>query len=504
MRITNKMMTNNALYNINNNKNLMDNLANQYSTGKKINRPSDDPIVAVRALKLRTNVSELNQYVGKNIPDAFNWMEVTEGSLKVINSVVSSMNTYCNQGANETLTADDRDKIVANLNQYVNQIYQEGSTNYAGRYVFSGFKTNTPLIFNEGTERYEYNISEPLDPKNFQILSVVNGSKDMKELDINNLGAWDDTMPHTDEVYRLTVGYRELSEGYFDGTDPKTVTLSFKDATGTLHELSSDDGSISVKSVVDMDAYSVGDMEVNFIPETGEFIIGNGMKELMEKGSNINCSYVKDTFKENDLRPEHYFDCVAYDKELKAATTYTKENQEIKYEVNYNQKLTINTQGSDVFTNVLERMVAEITDAVKAVTEVEEKMSQLDKKLADASLTSEQKNKLEAIKEQLKSEYTLKTDLMTKAFQRGLSVTQSEQENVNVALADLGGRYKRLQLIESRLEDQTTDTTELLSKNEDADLTDTIVKYSSADTVYNASLSAAAKLVQSSLLDYLR
>ena len=61
MRITNKMMTNNVLHNINNNKNLLSTLENQYSTGKKIQKPSDDPIIAVRALKLRTNLSELNQ-----------------------------------------------------------------------------------------------------------------------------------------------------------------------------------------------------------------------------------------------------------------------------------------------------------------------------------------------------------------------------------------------------------------------------------------------------------
>ena len=67
MRITNKMMTNNALYNINNNKNLLSNLEQQYSSGKKITKPSDDPIVAVRALKFRTNLAELNQYYEKNI-----------------------------------------------------------------------------------------------------------------------------------------------------------------------------------------------------------------------------------------------------------------------------------------------------------------------------------------------------------------------------------------------------------------------------------------------------
>ena len=67
MRITNKMMTNNMLHNINTNKNHMSNLENKYASGMEIQKPSDDPIVAVRALKLRSNLSELNQYYQKNI-----------------------------------------------------------------------------------------------------------------------------------------------------------------------------------------------------------------------------------------------------------------------------------------------------------------------------------------------------------------------------------------------------------------------------------------------------
>ena len=54
MRITNKMMTNNMLHNINTNKTNMTNLENKYASGMAIQKPSDDPIVAVRALKLRT------------------------------------------------------------------------------------------------------------------------------------------------------------------------------------------------------------------------------------------------------------------------------------------------------------------------------------------------------------------------------------------------------------------------------------------------------------------
>ena len=122
MRITNKMMTNNVLHNINNNKNLLSTLENQYSTGKKIQKPSDDPIIAVRALKLRTNLSEITQYTEKNIPDALSWMDTTESSLDVVNEILRQMNTYCNQGANDTLTAEDRKSIVENLHSSDNQL----------------------------------------------------------------------------------------------------------------------------------------------------------------------------------------------------------------------------------------------------------------------------------------------------------------------------------------------------------------------------------------------
>ena len=37
---------------------------------KKISRPSDDPVIAIRALRLRSSLSQINQYYEKNIPDA--------------------------------------------------------------------------------------------------------------------------------------------------------------------------------------------------------------------------------------------------------------------------------------------------------------------------------------------------------------------------------------------------------------------------------------------------
>ena len=500
MRITNKMMTNNALYNINNNKNLLSNLEQQYSSGKKITKPSDDPIVAVRALKFRTNLAELNQYYEKNIPDALAWMDVTESALNTVNSIITSMNTYCNQGANDYPTAEDRNAIATNLEQLKGQLYQEGNTNYAGRYVFSGYKTDTSLVFNEATTNLKYEITEPLEAESIDRISKIINEVDLESYDPDNLDAWDKTVPSKIEAYRMRLSYTDV--------DDATIKFSYTTKEGTTVQLNGSENAapkLVTKSVLDAGAYEPEEGTINFIPETGELILANDMYETLRTATNIKAEYVKDEFDINDLRPEHYFDCTVTDTAdpAKEPVTYTKKDQPIEYEVNFNQKLTINTQGSEAFTTGIGRMIDEIINAVNDVKAVEDSMTEVDKMLKDTSISGAQRTKLEEIKEQLKSEFTLKTAVMTEAFQRGITTTEKEQEVLNVATADLGGRYKRLQLTESRLSDQQVDFEDLLSQNEDADLVDTIIKYSAAETVYNSSLSAASKLVQTSLLDFL-
>ncbi len=501
MRITNKMMTNNSMYNINNNKNLLNMLEGRYSTGKKITRPSDDPIVAVRALKLRTNLTEVTQYTEKNIPDALNWMEVTESSLTTINEIIRGMNTYCNQGANDDLTAEDRNNIVVNLKQYAKQIYQEGNTNYAGRYVFSGYKTNRSLVFDSDQKDVSYRITQPLKPEQMDQISVIRHPVKVDTLDIQSTpstggdwGNFDPTMPTTEDVYRITVAYDTLDEN-------GVPTFSYVDENGVTQT-----PPLTRYISKDANAYSPADDDsINFLYDTGEIILGKNVYHALKRAQSITAEYTKFDFSQNDLRPEHYFDCVTTNlNDPTDVVTYTKEDQDINYEVNFKQSITINTQGSDAFTSNIDRLVTEISNAVQDVIDVETQMSEVKKLLNDTTMNDEQRVKLNSVMEQLESEFTLRTSIMTSAFQRGLSLTEKEQENMNVCLADLGGRYKRLLLTQDRLDSQQTDFTELLSKNEDADLADTIIKYTSANTVYTASLNAAAKLVQSSLLDYLR
>ena len=78
MRITNKIMQRNNLCIFHKIIVYLDKLSTQMSTQKKVNRPSDDPVVSIRALRLRSNVTEVTQYYSKNIPDAESLLDVTE------------------------------------------------------------------------------------------------------------------------------------------------------------------------------------------------------------------------------------------------------------------------------------------------------------------------------------------------------------------------------------------------------------------------------------------
>lgn len=151
MRVTNQIMTKNTLANINNNKLALSNIEDRYNTGKKVQRPSDDPVIAIRALKLRNNLTEIKQYYKKNVPDARSWLQLTESTLVQVSDICTTLHTLSTQGSQDTLTVEDRRSIVKTMRQYREQIYVEGNANYAGRFVFTGFKTDTSLSYQDAS-----------------------------------------------------------------------------------------------------------------------------------------------------------------------------------------------------------------------------------------------------------------------------------------------------------------------------------------------------------------
>ena len=146
MRITTKMMQNTSLRNLNINKARQEMLTNQMSTGKKITRPSDDPVIAIRALKLNSSLDKIDQYYEKNAADAASWLELTDAAIATVNGILSNdIKANINQICNSYMKVKDREAVILSLTNAVKEIYSTGNADSAGRSLFTGYRTDMPL-----------------------------------------------------------------------------------------------------------------------------------------------------------------------------------------------------------------------------------------------------------------------------------------------------------------------------------------------------------------------
>lgn len=257
MRITNKIMQNNSLYNINNNKVTEDQLNTMMSTGKKITRPSDDPVIAIRALRLRSNVTQMEQYYEKNAKDAKSWLDVTADALSTVTSVLTDCVKQATKGANKDLTLDDLSTIVTQMDALSKEYYSTGNVDYAGRYVFTGYRTDTALTFSTTTTEDYTNINDEFNGKDISSSKRIVGKhrfdnvdtaeiveSNIKEIEVGRIRlSYDNLNYHNDikETNEVSLKWREAIAQPATASVDKShniLNLTFKTITGATHNVS--------------------------------------------------------------------------------------------------------------------------------------------------------------------------------------------------------------------------------------------------------------------------
>lgn len=143
MRVTNNMLVNDLRRNLNTNMLAMDYWQRQYSTGRKLNMPSDNPAGLVKAMRLRTNLIEGEQYIG-NIGEAINFMETTDSALNNINSIIHRVRELTVKAINGTNDDGARKAIADEVGQLTDQIKMIANTTYGTKHVFAGTNVTEP------------------------------------------------------------------------------------------------------------------------------------------------------------------------------------------------------------------------------------------------------------------------------------------------------------------------------------------------------------------------
>lgn len=144
MRVTQSMLSSNMLRNLNTSYNKMSKYQNMLDSGKKITRPSEDPVVAVKGMGYRIDLDKNEQYQ-RNIREAHTWLDTTDEALDQTGSALKRVKELIVQAANDTNTTDDRQKINSEMQQIKEQLRDIANTRVGENYIFSGTHTNQPL-----------------------------------------------------------------------------------------------------------------------------------------------------------------------------------------------------------------------------------------------------------------------------------------------------------------------------------------------------------------------
>lgn len=142
MRITNKMLYDNAFTNASNHLQTIEDLQNKLASGKAISKPSDDPTAVNQSMLLRNTLAEQDQYVN-NINQAVTWMDATDSALGDANSVLQRARTLAVQGSSDTESPLSRQSIAKEIRQLKEQLRGIANTQITGRYLFAGSQTLT-------------------------------------------------------------------------------------------------------------------------------------------------------------------------------------------------------------------------------------------------------------------------------------------------------------------------------------------------------------------------
>ncbi len=154
MRITHNMIHSNVLRDIMGNFERAAKLHEQGSSGLKIRYPSDDAIVATRASNINSRLRELQQYQ-RNINTVESTLKAYDSTVLEMSALTYRVRELMVQGANDTLTPDDRKTIAMEIDRIRDHMIQLANTQVAGNHIFGGARADQAPVTMDGVIRMD-------------------------------------------------------------------------------------------------------------------------------------------------------------------------------------------------------------------------------------------------------------------------------------------------------------------------------------------------------------
>ena len=145
MRVTNSIMFTNFLAQLQRLNTDFFKFNEQVTTGKRINRPSDDPVNFTNLSAIKSEVSILTQYV-ENTETALNRMTATDARLNDFSIGLTRAIQLTEQAANEPNVAEPRSAIAKELESLTQELLSTADARVGGRALFAGTRNTTDAL----------------------------------------------------------------------------------------------------------------------------------------------------------------------------------------------------------------------------------------------------------------------------------------------------------------------------------------------------------------------
>ncbi|MDF2801691.1 MAG: flgL, partial [Anaerocolumna sp.] len=350
-----------------------------------------------------------------------------------VTEIIKDIRTRCVQASTDTLEKEDRDKISTDIQQLWEQLQQEANVTYSGRHVFSGYKTDEPVVLAKETAlTKDTALTEEMTLlKGTYVPTAILDSTGATLVPAGTTLTADLKLPITEVTAGTAISApTALAEEvtWPAGTTGTTGTAQLPDGT-TLTLTSPLTGAVTLPA--------------GTILQTGFTAATNIQTGVILPA---NTTLPKGTINPNVLGKI--------------------DGQNIQYEIGVGSTISVNTLGMDDLMSELFADIKEIKDGLDNYPDNGVDLHEMfDEKIKD--------------------------------FDNRLSETSE-------MTADLGSKMTRLEYTATRLTDDKTNFTELLSQTEDVDLEEVYVEFNSQYAIYQSALQATSKVIMNTLADFLR
>lgn len=214
----------------------------QISTGKRINTASDDPVNANNILTSKSLLSSFEQY-GRNIDYGLSYLNITEKSLDRAKDVLSRIQELAVTASTGTADGSSRSMIASEVNNLYDELVSIGNTNFDGKYIFSGYKTDTAAFSSSGAYQGDANSQQIKISAGSNLTLGVNGGEVFKGIgggtdilqavsDLASALSANDTAGIKSSIGTLESSYSQVSNAVSDiGGKVSRLTASSDDLT---------------------------------------------------------------------------------------------------------------------------------------------------------------------------------------------------------------------------------------------------------------------------------